>query len=216
MNPIIPIRERLFEVDPYEGFEPRESEVRGWNSRHEKLGELIREIQPKMIVEVGSWLGGSALFMTEHTDAHVLCIDTWTGAPEMWDNKHDDQRYKALKIVRGMPTIYFDFLSNVVRAGKQDQITPWPVPSSIALSLLIQWGYKPDLIYIDADHSYRQVKQDISLSAQLFPRIICGDDLRSWHGVTKAVGEWFPDANSTPEGFWWCDRVNRKTNPAIE
>lgn len=216
MTPIIPIRDRLFDKDPYEDFEPRESEVRGWNSRHPKLGELLREIQPNLIVEIGTWLGASALYMSENTDAHILAVDTWTGAPEMWDNKNDPERYQALRIENGYPTIYRDFLSNVMRAGKQNQITPWPVPSSVALGLLNQWGYRPDLIYIDGDHSYPRVKEDISLSAQLFPRIICGDDYFSWHGVRKAVDNWFPDAEKTPEGFWWVDRANRKTNAAIE
>lgn len=216
MTPILPIRERLFDTDPYEDFPVRESEVKGWNSQHPKLAELITETQPRLIVEVGSWLGASALFMAEHTDAHILCIDTWTGAPEMWDNKNDPERYQALRIENGYPTIYRDFMSNVIRAGKEEQITPWPVPSTIALELLNQWGYRPDLIYIDGDHTERQVKQDISLSAQMFPRIICGDDFHSWASVKSAVRSWFPDAHASETGLWWVDRRNRVTSAAIE
>lgn len=213
---MIPIRERLYDTDPYLDFPVRESKVNGWNSRHPKLAELIRETNPRFIVEIGSWLGASALFMAEQTDAHILCVDTWLGAPEMWDNKNDPERYQALRIEHGYPTIYRDFMSNVIAAGKRDQITPWPVPSAIALELLNQWGYKPDLIYIDGDHTERQVKLDISLSAQLFPRIICGDDFLAWKSVQSAVKSWFPDVNVSETGYWWVDRTKRVSSAAIE
>ena len=209
------LRDRIYQNDPYQGIELRPLKLNGWNSRHPKLGELIREIQPKLIVEVGTWMGASALYMSEHTDAEILCIDTWLGSPEMWGNQADPERYQSLDIQAGYPTIFRQFQSNVVHHGKAHQITPFPVPSNIGLSLLNEWGIKPDLIYIDGDHTEAAVKQDISLSAQLFPRIICGDDFGSWHGVTAAVKKWFPDANSD-NGFWYVDRQNRVTSAAIE
>jgi len=210
------IRDILFEKDPYEGFQPRESEVRGWNSEHPKLGELIREIQPKLIVEIGSWLGASALYMAQHTDAEILCIDTWTGAPEMWTDRGDTERYQALKIEQGMPTIYLDFLSNVMRAGKTHQITPFPVPSTVGLTVIRKLGIKPDLIYIDGDHTYRNVQTDISMSCELRPRILCGDDFLSWPDVGRAVTKELPDRIVEKDGFWYVDMANRRTSGAIE
>jgi len=210
------IRELLFEQDPYEGFQPRECELRGWNSEHPKLAELIRETQPKLIVEIGSWLGASAIYMASHTDAEILCIDTWTGAPEMWTDKTDPERYQALKIEQGMPTIYRDFLSNVVRAGKQHQITPFPVPSTVGLTALRKLGIKPDLIYIDGDHTYRNVQTDISMSCELFPQIICGDDFIYWPDVARAVTKELPDRYVELDGFWWVKMRDRKTSGAIE
>ena len=210
------IRDILFEKDPYEGFQPRESEVRGWNSEHPKLGELIREIQPKLIVEIGSWLGASALYMAQHTDAEILCIDTWTGAPEMWTDRGDTERYQALKIEQGMPTIYLDFLSNVMRAGKTHQITPFPVPSTVGLTVIRKLGIKPDLIYIDGDHTYRNVQTDISMSCELRPRILCGDDFLSWPDVGRAVTKELPDRIVEKDGFWFVDMANRRTSSAIE
>lgn len=210
------IRELLFEKDPYEGFEPRECDLRGWNSEHTKLAELIRHIQPRLVVEIGSWLGASALYMASHTDAEILCIDTWTGAPEMWTDKDDPERYGSLRIEHGMPTIYRDFLSNVVRAGKAHQITPFPVPSTVGLTVLQKLGIKPDLVYIDGDHTYRSVLNDISQSCELFPRICCGDDFFSWPDVGRAVTKYFPDRHIEADGFWYVDRINRKTSGAIE
>lgn len=210
------IRELLFRTDPFENFPVRESELNGWNSRHPKLAELIQEIKPKTIVEVGTWLGASALFIAEHTDAKIYCIDTWLGAQEMWDNQGDPERYGALKIEHGVPTIYRDFMSNVIRAGKQHQITPMPMPSTIGLRLLNSWNVHPDLVYIDGSHEKTDVLMDIKLSFQLHPRIVCGDDYWSWVGVREAVDNWIPDAHKEADGFWWVDRMNRASSGAIE
>src|SRR5688572_14260199 len=210
------IRQLLYQTDPYLDFPVRESEVNGWNSRHPKLAELITQIKPKLILEVGSWLGASALFMTEHTNAHIIALDTWLGAGEMWDNQADPERYGSLKLTSGYPTIFFDFMSNVIRAGKQSQITPMPMPSSIGLKLLEKWKIQPDLVYIDASHDLHDVLSDIKLSFRLGPRIICGDDYWSWPGVRQAVDLWISDAHKESDGFWYVDRQNRVSSAAIE
>lgn len=210
------IRERLYREDPYLNFHIRDSNLNGWNSRHPKLSELIKETKPELILEIGTWLGASALFMAENCDAHILCLDTWLGALEMWENQDDPERYKALRIENGYPTIFRDFMSNVISAGKQSQITPMPMPSSIGLRLLGKWNVTPDLIYIDGSHDYEDCLSDIKLSFCLNPRIVCGDDFHSWPGVGRAVKKWIPDAHVNQDGFWWVDRCNRVSSPAIE
>lgn len=211
------IRELLFHQNPYDNFIPNpDSQLNGWNSRHPRLAELIADTNPRLILEIGSWLGASALFMAENTDAHILCLDTWLGALEMWDDRFGPERKEALRLKNGYPTIYQEFLSNVVRARKQDQITPMPMPSSIGLRLLSGWNISPDLIYIDASHEKADVMQDIRLSMALRPRIICGDDYHNWEGVRKAVNECLPDAHKRVDGFWWVDTHNRVSSPAIE
>lgn len=48
-------------------------------------------------------------------------------------------------------------------------------------------GIVPDAIYIDANHTYKDVKSEIDLSLKLFPNVILfGDDI-NWSGVKKAV-----------------------------
>jgi len=50
-------------------------------------------------------------------------------------------------------------------------------------------GITPDAIYIDANHTYKDVKAEIEISIELFPNaILFGDDI-SWGGVKKAVIE---------------------------
>lgn len=198
------VREQLFTTDPYLDFPVRNSQVAGWNSRHPKLGELIQEIQPMLILEIGSWLGASALFMAEHTDAEIVCCDTFTGAAEFWVDKEDPSRYLALKIEHGFPTVYRDFMSNVIWAGKQHQITPMPLPSAVGMEWLWLNKIRPDLIYVDGSHSYESTMSDIKWALRLSPKIICGDDNCSvWPGVQMAVEHHFgARAVVEPDSFW--------------
>lgn len=210
------IRDLLFTKDPYIDFPIVDNPpLKGWNSYHRKLAELIQELQPKLVLELGSWLGCSALFMSEHTDAEIVCVDTWTGSQEMWTNKDDPDRYQMLKIEHGYPTIYRSFMSNVMKAGKDHQITPMPLPTTVALGVLAHHGIQPDLIYVDASHDKSHVIADIKASLPLWPKILCGDDYRSWPGVHQGVHAVLPSVESEGD-FWWFDRRKSNTNAAIE
>ena len=54
-----------------------ESKVQGWGSESEALQKAIDVVNPESIVEVGTWLGASALFMGKISSADILCVDTF-------------------------------------------------------------------------------------------------------------------------------------------
>lgn len=198
------IRSLIHKSDPYRGFDAsaHPCEVRGWNNHSDMFAELAGNAH--LIVEVGSWLGASAIAMAAACPfAHIVCVDTWLGSIEMWRNQADPERYEALKIRNGYPQIYYDFLANVVRAGLQERITPFPVPSTIALKLIREWGFRPDLIYVDGSHDEADVVADIQDALKLNPRVLCGDDYTTWTGVTNAVNRILPTAKKNSDGFWW-------------
>lgn len=198
------IRHLIHATDPYLNFDADAypSEVHGWNDHSAMFAELAKDA--KVVVEIGSWLGRSAIALSEACpNAEIICIDTWLGAAEMWTNHEDTERYQQLGLINGYPSIYYRFLANVVRAGRQGQITPMPMPASIGLRLLQNWSIRPDLIYIDGDHSVESVTEDIQNSLRLNPRVIAGDDLGFWPGVTSAVARLLPNAKSNAAGFWW-------------
>jgi len=63
-----------------------------WNSELPIFEELIKRNEPKRIIEVGSWLGGSAIRMAQICrdlgyDAKIICIDTWLGDSRLVENK---------------------------------------------------------------------------------------------------------------------------------
>ena len=189
------IRPLLHLTDPYDHFDAAAypPDTSGWGSDSPAFGELIEALRPTRIIEVGTWKGGSALTIASvverlNLDCEILCVDTWLGALEMWTDLEDPSRHGSLRLRHGFPTIYYTFLANVVRAGQQSRITPFPVPSLTAAQWCALRGIRADLIYLDGSHEEEDVYQDlVSWWDIVSPGgILFGDDW-SWDGVRLAV-----------------------------
>ncbi|GAA5483639.1 class I SAM-dependent methyltransferase [Haloferula sargassicola] len=189
------VRPLLHQVDPYEGFDPTAwpDDASGWGSDSPAFGELIAQVRPRRIIEVGTWKGGSALTMAAGLDeagieAEIICVDTWLGALEMWEDLDDPTRHGSLHLRHGYPTLYYTFLANIVRAGHTETITPFPVPSITAAQWCSLHGIKADLIYLDGSHEEEDVYQDLVAWWDLVREggVLFGDDW-SWDGVRMAV-----------------------------
>ena len=70
-----------------------------------------------------------------------------------------------------------------------------------------------DLVFIDADHSYKSTKKDIEMWSPKVRDggILCGHDYENpdWVEVKKAVDEMYPNAEILPEGvgkIWWVQK----------
>jgi hypothetical protein len=185
----------LHQTNPYEGFDLRcyAPDLHGWGSRSPAFRELIVQTKPRLIVEVGTWKGASALEMAAvirelGLSTQILCIDTWLGALEFWTDQNDPERYLSLQLRHGYPTVFYQFLANVCHQGFQDRIVPFPQTASVAASWLRYYGISADMIYLDASHEEEDVYLDLfnywdSLCAN---GILFGDDY-SWDGVRLAV-----------------------------
>lgn len=183
-------------VDPYAGFayETIAFDDQGWGSRSAAFGNLVARIRPSLIIEVGTWKGGSAMEMARHlrrlglTDSKILCIDTWLGALEMWGDHTDAERYGSLALKHGYPQLYYQFLANVCHNGLQHHIIPFPLPSITAAQWLSLRGVRAELIYLDGSHEEEDVYADLTDYWDLLAGggIIFGDDY-SWSGVKMAV-----------------------------
>ena len=144
---------------------------------------LNRTLTPEMrVLELGAWLGTSTRFIAQHCK-HLITIDHWIGTYEEHTKENNDY-YKKLY------TLYNTFLVNSWHL--KDSILPVRAWIQVGMDMLLEKGYAPDLIYIDAGHTYEDAKNDI-LKALQFPGnpIICGDDFR-WGvdlPVQKAVKE---------------------------
>lgn len=189
------VRPLLHRHDPYQDFDPAQwpDDASGWGSDSPAFGELIKKHHPERIIEVGTWKGGSALTLASHLerlglDSEIICVDTWLGALEMWTDLEDDKRHGSLNLRNGYPTLYYTFLGNVVRAGHQERITPFPVPSVTAAQWCALRGVKADLIYIDGSHEEDDVYQDLVSWWDLVRDggVLFGDDW-AWDGVRLAV-----------------------------
>ena len=194
------IRNLIHRVDPYEGFDVggRTPDLQGWGSQAPIFEEVISQVRPSLILEVGTWKGASAIHMATLCKKHglhetrIVCVDTWLGALEFWLNHEDADRYGSLRLRNGYPSVYETFLANVVLSGHQDMIVPFPVPSGLAARFFQIHGVQFPLIYIDASHEYEDVRSDldhfwkcVAPGGRMF-----GDDFSVyWPGVVRAVME---------------------------
>lgn len=160
------IKNKLFdaEYDPYLGFNPIELDAQGWGSDSSTFVEVIEKYNPKVIVEVGSWKGCSAIHMANickslygNNDFEIVCVDTFLGSVEHWDRSSVNINY-----LHGRPYIYEQFLSNIIHFNHTDVVTPLPIDSHNAYQVLAHYEVVADLVYIDAGHDYDAVKRDLS------------------------------------------------------
>lgn len=191
----------------YKGFKPLKKDVQGWNSEHHIFKELIERVNPKVIIEVGTWKGASAITMCNAVkelglETKMYCVDTWLGALEFLTNLKDTKE-RDLRFKNGYPQIYYQFLSNIVHSGYQDIITPIPNTSATAARYFKAHDIKADLIYVDASHEYEDVKADIENYSTLLNDggVMFGDDY-SWPGVFRAVNELLPHKRVVDSTYW--------------
>lgn len=161
------VRDILFGegYDPYEGFNPETFNKFGWNSNAPEFYKYIEYIKPKLIIEVGTFFGGSARHMAVlakdfNKDVEIVCIDTFLGSVEHW---HNHQYFLIGSFKNGRPPIYEQFITNVIATGLQNTITPFPIDSVNGALTLQRYGILADMIYIDGGHEYESVSQDIKL-----------------------------------------------------
>lgn len=165
-------------------------DVQGWGSDHSIFAELIEQVRPRVIIEVGTWKGASALHMASVCDAldldtRILCVDTWLGAYEFIGAGGE----RDLQARYGWPHVYEQFLANVVSAGQQRRIIPFPQTSLIAARYFWHHQVRADLIYIDGSHDIDDVTADIRAYWRLLRKggLLFGDDYESFEGVRRAV-----------------------------
>ncbi len=190
------VMRRIHGTDIYAGFVPMFPEDRqGWNSEHPIFDEIVHATRPDIIIDVGAWKGASTIFLAELQKKHaipgiVIAVDTFLGSVEHWDRASG---FAGLIPHRhGMPLLYEQFLSNVVRSGSRDRIVQLPLTSTAAALLLQRLAIRGGLIHIDASHEYDDVIRDVrSYWNILAPNgVLVGDDYsRDWPGVIKAADQ---------------------------
>lgn len=193
----------LHPVSPYRNFDFKRfaNDPSGWGSTSPIFRQLLEEKRPRLVVEVGTWKGGSAIHMAGilrdlNLPTPMICVDTWLGALEFWSNAEDPERHQALKLVHGYPSVYYDFLANVCHAGYQERIIPFPQTASCAALWMRSNGLFADFIYLDASHEEEDVYEDIQNYWEVLEPggILLGDDW-TWDGVRMAAQRFAREQN---------------------
>jgi len=146
------------------------------------VGKLPSRNRPLRLLEVGSWLGNSALTWIQAADhylplcdglkAELLCVDPW----ELQDVTLGPTSVKMNSVVED-DFAYRLFLHNVSFAPNSVRVQHFRGTAGRLLPLLRDGYY--DMVYVDGSHRYDDVLEDIQHAKRLLAPggIICGDDL---------------------------------------
>lgn len=137
--------------------------------------ELISYIRqhknPAVCLEIGSNIGESALLIASHKEVEKLyCVDPF----------YDEEQYKQ-------------FLNRINHLKSKIEII-----RKKSCDIYNNFILPVDVIYIDGDHSYETVKNDLEFGYNIIKDggFICGHDYGKAHnGVLKAVDEFIKEKN---------------------
>lgn len=167
------------------------------------------------ILEIGSWLGASALSWAQGLKLHnqakgtITCVDAWK--PFFNRETHKDEVYTTMELALGTETAYQLFSHNVSTLPPSIRCQHLRGNSQDILPLLRENTF--DIIFIDADHAYTPVLRDIknSLSLVRDGGIICGDDLNlQLHQVDKENTK-----KHAEDDFIKDDKAGRNYHPGV-
>ena len=134
----------------------------GWFNHGPQVLALLEQHRPKVVVELGSWLGASAIAMARSVrrwGGTVTCVDTWAG------ELNDDGGAPAGK----SPLMLLSCARAMVEAGVSASVRLIPATTRDAAT---HWTQPIDFLYVDADHS----------------EIGCWNDLVAWWPHVKSGG----------------------------
>ncbi|XP_040994326.1 uncharacterized protein LOC121240862 [Juglans microcarpa x Juglans regia] len=185
-------------TSPFDGFPPtyvrpllRHQRIRGWGSNGAVFEHLIQKVRPRTIIEVGTFLGASAIHMHGLTrklgvDAQILCLDDFRGWPGFRD------RFKDIKMINGDVSLMYQFMQNLFSVNATDSVLPVPFSTGSALDKLCELGVYGDLIEVDAGHDFISAWSDINRAYRILRPggVIFGHDYFTAaddRGVRRAV-----------------------------
>ena len=180
-----------------------------------------------ILIEVGSFWGKSALYLAEAAkladkDLRVYSIDIWAANPSnnpgMFDPEHGAKGHIEPVIHAQHHDSLFETFAYYV-----EQTTPRLSPDplrimrmdSLEAAELFRGVYAQErgihFLFLDDDHEYAHLKRELEAWEPLMGKdsIIAGHDVtEEFHGVEKAVREYFGAGNYTVEcGRSWVVRL---------
>jgi predicted O-methyltransferase YrrM len=168
------VLQKVFDGEsPYLGFPPdlakpylKEKRIRGWGSTGSVFSRLLREVNPKTILELGTYLGASAIHMATtarsilNHEVLILCVDDFRGWPGFRDKFKFD-------LVNGDVQLLYQFMQNVKAMNLTESLIPLPFSTTSAMASLCDWGVSFDLVEVDAAHDFHSAWSDINMGFSL-------------------------------------------------
>lgn len=197
----------MTEPGPIEPFIREAEKIQGWMAP-EELGWLARTARnSKIVIEIGTWKGRSTFALCA-TPGKVYSVDHFKGN----SNPNDATAQEVAS--RGPDAIFSDFMNNVGSWIAREKLMLFRMKGSEAANMLTERIGKEsaDFIFIDADHEYAHVKEDIENYLPLLKPggIISGHDFNNLYpGVVRAVYDLLP-TYSMPIGSIWMHQRQKE------
>ena len=188
-------------------------------SGRELVFDLLNSGEIKLMVEVGSFLCGSATQWLSCSDSlEVITIDPYdfdigSWIKENWINNHGVRECFSTVDVKGLVRSlkvnggYLQAIANAKEYGAR--MIPMRAKSPAALHEISSLGITPDIVYFDSD----KLLNDLQIAHDLWPNaILCGDDWNWGDGfpVRKLISE-FCQKNqytySAKDATWVIEKV---------
>jgi len=148
------------------------------------IKNIVKEIKPINILELGTYKGASAINMANAlnelalNDSRIIFSDTWTTIVHSAEGKNKELYSNYIFLYKhglqkrylnfGYPNIYYRFLSNVIHTNNQKYIIPFPSTNNQILDVLISENkIKFDLIFYNGELSSEPIIYSINKSFQL-------------------------------------------------
>ncbi len=171
----------------------------GWFNHGPAVLELLELHRPKVIVELGTWMGASAIAMARTVRAWggtVTCVDTWAGE---LDDAGGSPAGRS-------PIMILSTARAMIEAGVSAQMRLIPATTTAAAAV---WSGPIDFLYVDADHSHDGTLADLrAWVPYVVPGgVIAGDDYdhprypgvsTAWDAFEREAGIPLTRVQSTP------------------
>lgn len=156
-------------------FEYPANTITGWMAYKEQLFLYNTAKRMNSVIELGSWKGKSTHAICSSGCPSVVAIDTWKGSafePEAHAEAASGSVYKEFVQNVG------HFKNLIIRVGDINEAVEHIEDHSV------------DMVFIDAGHTYEEVKNDIRKWKPKARILLCGHDYGyGWPGVIQAVSE---------------------------
>lgn len=136
----------------------------GWMSTSELIWLHMNAMQSSSVVEIGCWKGRSTYALLTGCQGTVYAVDHFKGSPSEIDTNHAEAK---------TGDIFADFMANV---GWFPNLNVMKMSSMMAARQFDDLRATADMVFIDGEHTYDAVLQDVNTWMQYTTRILCGHD----------------------------------------
>jgi predicted O-methyltransferase YrrM len=160
--------------------------------------------QYSLVVEVGCYEGRSTRAMADalRPGCRLYAVDRWQGT-----YRNDDGSSAYWMMRRGsLEKVFQRFKRNLADHIDEGRVIPMPSSSVAALKTFERTGIRPDMVFLDGDHRYECVHEEIRIAKRLIRPggVLMGHDYghEDWPGVAKAVADEFGHPDFVDGSIW--------------